>query len=118
MKSKTQQNGSRAEDSALEYLKAKGLKPVARNYTATRIGEIDLVMREGSTLVFVEVRLRRNPNFGSGAETITTAKQNRIIRTALHYLQAEKPLPFTECRFDVVSIGESIDWLPGAFTLD
>ncbi len=118
MTSRTQQDGGKAEQSALRFLKQKGLKPITRNYTASRIGEIDLIMSEGNTLVFVEVRLRRNPNFGSGAETISKAKQNRIIRTALHFLQSRRLPPFKEYRFDVVSIGESVDWIPGAFTLD
>ena len=119
MKSLTQRIGSDAEKAAIRYLKKQGFRLVCQNYTATRIGEIDLIMVDGSTLVFVEVRLRNNPKYGTGADTVTRAKQNRIIRTAQHYLKSKSANPdWNACRFDVMSIGKSIDWIPGAFTLD
>jgi putative endonuclease len=104
--------GALAEDQAARFLAARGLKILARNYRC-RGGEIDLVCRDGATLVFVEVRLRTNRAFGGAAASITSAKQRRIALAARHYL-AGKPLP--ACRFDAVLLdGESIDWIRNAF---
>lgn len=105
-------SGSEAEERAAHHLARHGLKILARNYRC-RGGEIDLVCRDGATLVFVEVRLRRNRNFGGAAASITPAKQRRIALAANHYL-AGKPLP--ACRFDAVLLdGESVDWIRNAF---
>lgn len=78
------------------------MKLVERNYTSPH-GEIDLVMREGDTLVFVEVRMRADTRFGHPAETIDAAKQRRLRRTAESYLQCQFRSP-PNCRFDVVTI--------------
>lgn len=107
--------GRSAEDRAAAYLEAQGLVCVSRNYRC-RFGEIDLVMREGRTLVFVEVRARRSPAFGGAAASITTAKQRRVQAAARHYLAGLARLP--ACRFDAVLIdGEpgELRWLRGAF---
>lgn len=104
--------GSDAEELAARHLARHGLKIVERNYRC-RGGEIDLVCRDGATLVFVEVRLRSNRNFGGAAASITPAKQQRLIRAAGHYL-AGKPMPV--CRFDAVLLdGQSIEWIRSAF---
>jgi len=105
--------GSEAESDAARFLEKKGLAIVARNYR-TRFGEIDLVAREGETLVFVEVRLRSDGRFGGGAESVGPAKRRRIVSAALHYLAGVRPEP--RCRFDVVTLdrGEP-EWLRGAF---
>ncbi|MBZ0144456.1 MAG: YraN family protein [Rhodocyclaceae bacterium] len=104
--------GSAAEEQAAEHLVRHGLKILARNYRC-RGGEIDLVCRDGATLVFVEVRLRTNSSYGGAAASITPAKQRRIALAANHYL-AGKPLP--ACRFDAVLFdGENIDWIKNAF---
>lgn len=105
-------DGARAEEQAARFLAGRGLKILARNYRC-RGGEIDLVCRDGATLVFVEVRLRTHPGFGGAAASITPAKQRRIALAANHYL-AGKPLP--ACRFDAVLLdGASIDWIRNAF---
>ncbi len=105
-------SGSEAEERAAQHLVRHGLKILARNYRC-RGGEIDLVCRDGATLVFVEVRLRSNRNFGGAAASITPAKQRRITLAANHYL-AGKPLPV--CRFDAVLLdGTDIDWIRNAF---
>jgi putative endonuclease len=105
-------DGARAEEQAARFLAGRGLKILVRNYRC-RGGEIDLVCRDGATLVFVEVRLRTHPGFGSAAASITPAKQRRIALAANHYL-AGKPLP--ACRFDAVLLdGASIDWIRNAF---
>ena len=105
-------DGARAEEQAARFLAGRGLKILARNYRC-RGGEIDRVCRDGATLVFVEVRLRTNRDFGGAAASITPAKQRRIVLAASHYL-AGKPLP--ACRFDAVLLdGTRIDWIRNAF---
>jgi len=110
---KTSDKGQAAEQAALVFLKAKGLRLVARNWRC-KGGEIDLVMQQGSTLVFVEVRSRSGMGFGGAAASITATKQARIILAARHYLAAlGKDLP---CRFDAVLVQDGrLEWLPGAF---
>ena len=104
-----QQTGAKAEDDALAFLQAQGLKPVTRNFRC-RSGEIDLIMQDGNTLVFVEVRKRKNRLYGGAAASITPAKQQKIIKTAYFYLQRYKTLP--ACRFDVVAWdGNACQWL-------
>jgi putative endonuclease len=108
--------GSSAEDIACGYLEKRGLRLVARNYRC-RTGEIDLIMRDGEDLVFVEVRYRKYDAFGSAAETVSSAKRTRIVTTAACYLQRQPVEP--PCRFDVVAIGgeapHRIEWIRDAF---
>lgn len=107
--------GSEAERIAAIYLQQKGLKLLERNYQS-RYGEIDLVMQDGKTLVFVEVRLRTSSGFGGAAMSITPSKQQKIIRTAEQYLQQHGS---HSCRFDVVLMNKPsedvIEWIPNAF---
>ena len=113
----TKAQGDAAEDSALAYLQARGLRLAARNYRTPGRGggEIDLVMwdRDG-TLVFVEVRKRASRAFGGAAGSVTWDKQRRIVFAARHYLlRLQAPPP---CRFDVISIeGGGIQWMRAAF---
>lgn len=107
--------GAEAEEAAAHFLVSKGLTLVERNFRC-RFGEIDLILRDGQTLVFVEVRYRRNRAFGGAAESITAAKREKILLTARHYLAAQRRLP--DCRFDAVLIhgdGGQIEWLVNAF---
>lgn len=102
------------EQQALVYLQQQGLELVQQNYSC-RFGEIDLVMREQQTLVFVEVKFRRSKHFGGAAAAVTSAKQQKLTRTALCYLQA---VGQQHCRFDVVAITEQpaeISWIKNAF---
>jgi putative endonuclease len=116
----TKARGDAAEALALAYLQDRGLTLMARNYRVAlgpsrRAGEVDLIMRErDGTLVFVEVRSRREASRGGAAASVTTAKQRRVVLAARHYLQGWARLP--PCRFDVVAIdaGE-LDWLQAAF---
>ena len=94
--------GSHAEDLALQYIQQQGLAVVERNYHCRR-GEIDLIMLENTTLVFVEVRYRKSAQFGGALESVNHAKQKRIIHTAQHFLQQHPPSHFS-CRFDVIAI--------------
>ena len=101
--------GKMAEDRALVYLQQRGLVCVTRNY-ACRFGEIDLIMKEDDLLVFVEVRWRANRLFGGAAPSVGPAKQQRMWRTAEHYLMSHPTLP--ACRFDVIAIdGDSLSWM-------
>lgn len=110
----TMRPGEKAERLAERHLRGKGLRFCARNYRSP-FGEIDLIMRDGTTLVFIEVRQRSNPYFGSGADSIDHRKRLRLQRTAEHYLQSLRQTPI--CRFDVVSLNGAgdIHWIPGAF---
>ncbi|MDP4027545.1 MAG: YraN family protein [Gallionella sp.] len=105
--------GAQAEQRAAHYLQQQGLKLIAQNYRG-RFGEIDLILRDGAVLVFVEVRLRRNDDFGGAAASIDTRKQQRIIRTAQQYLASLAHIP--ACRFDVVLMNNcDMQWLKNAF---
>lgn len=109
----TTEKGNAAEQAAADYLAARGLRLVARNWRC-KGGEIDLVMRDGGTLVFVEVRARGSMGFGGAAASITAGKQSRLILAARHYL-ASKGVD-APCRFDAVLIqGGRLEWLKGAF---
>ncbi|MCW8922318.1 MAG: YraN family protein [Gammaproteobacteria bacterium] len=95
--------GQRAESACCDYLTQQGLKLVVKNYHGHR-GEIDLVMQDGNTLVFVEVRYRKNSFYGNGQESITSQKQQRILNTAEEYLQNETKLK--NARIDVVAMSQ------------
>ena len=120
----TREQGEYTESLACEYLEEKGFKLLERNFNC-RFGEIDLIMQDKNSLVFVEVRYRNNNNFGSGAESVTTNKQSKLIKTASAYLQRHAKLNKYPARFDVVSITGPIvtnninnidfDWIENAF---
>jgi putative endonuclease len=97
--------GAHAERIAAEFLTARGLTIVTRNFR-TRRGEIDLIARDGGTLVFVEVRLRRSPYFGGAGASITAAKCARLAAAARFYLATLGSEP--PCRFDAVLL-DSLD---------
>ena len=110
-------SGSQAELQACEYLLARGLKLVEKNYRCKR-GEIDLIMRDGNSLVFVEVRYRKNFDYGGAAASITAKKQEKLQLTALHYMQHRSG----QCnvRFDVIAITgtgrqQQLEWISNAF---
>lgn len=110
--------GSAAEDRALRLLLAHGLTLIGRNFRC-RVGEIDLIMEDGPSVVFVEVRYRSDRRHGSAAETISAPKQRRFIAAARRYLQQHPAAARSPCRFDVVAItGEQVEWLKGAFAAD
>ena len=107
--------GVGAEAMAAAFLEQRGLTILERNYRC-RLGEIDLVARDGATTVFVEVRRRASPAFGGAAASITTAKKRKLTRTARHYMSRLAALP--QCRFDTILIqGEPprIEWIRNAF---
>lgn len=109
--------GLALEQQGARYLSAQGLRLLTTNYYC-KAGEIDLVMREGSTLVFVEVRFRRSGLRGSPVETVTPAKQRRLVRCARHYLMSRQLHDTVPCRFDVLGIepGNRVTWVRNAFS--
>lgn len=107
--------GEAAESLAADFLRAQGLAISRRNYRC-RFGEIDLIAREGTTLVFVEVRQRRSESYGGAAASITAGKRARLLAAARYYLAGRRSLP--PCRFDAVLIrGDppQIEWIRNAF---
>ena len=107
--------GVEAEELAAAFLQQHGLKVIARNYRC-RFGEIDLIARDGETLVFVEVRMRTSDKYGGAAASITTAKRGKLVRAARHYLAGTTRAP--ACRFDALLIQGSrheVEWLKNAF---
>lgn len=98
----TRRIGDRGEDLALEHLSSKGYELVERNYRSRR-GEIDLILRDADTLVFVEVKLRRGTGYGDPLESVTPRKQLQVRSIAREYLAQARP-KFSELRFDVVGI--------------
>jgi len=111
-----QVSGGNAEEEAAALLSRHGMRIVARNYR-TRFGEIDIIARDGESLVFVEVRLRADSRFGGAAASIGARKRGRIAAAARQFLrQSGSRLP---CRFDVVAIEEGeARWLRAAFEVD
>jgi putative endonuclease len=107
--------GARAEELCVELLRRSGLRVLARNWRC-RHGEIDLVAEEGATLVFAEVRFRSGEGYGGAAESVTAAKQARLIAAARLYLMRR---PEADCRFDVLLLDSletgRIRWIRNAF---
>ncbi len=115
MTTRAKASGNLAEALSADFLQARGLQLLARNYRC-RMGEIDLILIDGPSLVFAEVRLRRNRDFGGAAQSITAAKRQRILRAARHYLSGRPERP---CRFDVVLLDalapDHVEWIKDAF---
>jgi putative endonuclease len=119
MPSRTGASGAGAEAIAAEYLMRRGLAIVSRNFR-TRAGEIDLIARDGATLVFVEVRMRRSQRFGGALESITAAKRARIVAAANGYLALIGREP--PCRFDAIVMdrldADAVSWQRDIFAAD
>ncbi len=114
----TSLTGAAGEELAANWLLKQGLRILERNFRV-KGGEIDLICRDGETVVFVEVRVRSSEDFGGAAASITPAKQRRLILAARHWLQRHGECP---CRFDAVLIAgptqDRITWLRAAFSAD
>ncbi len=109
--------GQKAERKAEAFLKKRGLIRLERNYNC-RMGEIDLVMRDGEAIVFVEVRKRSLKGYGDAADSINTSKQRKLVLAARHFLMNHSHYGECPCRFDVVAIDgetETIKWISNAF---
>jgi putative endonuclease len=111
--------GAAAENRAAAFLERAGLSLIARNYRSP-FGEIDLIMQQAETLVFVEVRFRARSDYGTPAETVDNRKQSRLRATAEHFLQSDRRASKRPCRFDIVAVtasaeGDRVEWLRNAF---
>ena len=116
------EHGKNAEQLAARYLARQGLSLVASNHRA-RVGELDLVMREGQVLVIVEVRARHSAQKTTPEATIDRHKQRRIIRATQHFILCNRQYRDWPLRFDVVGITGALDapqisWIRAAFRLD
>lgn len=111
-------DGTDYESLAAAHLARAGLALLARN-RGTRFGEIDLVMREAATVVFVEVRYRRSAAFGGAAASVDARKRAKLATAAAQFLQHQPKLARQPCRFDVVAISGlapyEIEWIRDAF---
>jgi len=115
--SPTQELGYEAENKAVEFLRKQGMTICATNFRC-KMGEIDIIAKDGTILIFAEVRYRKNLAFGTPAETVNFTKQKKLIRASQYYLQRHNPdLP---CRFDIIEIyganhQTGINWVKDAF---
>lgn len=108
--------GRRGEDRAVAYLRTCGYQILERNFRC-RLGELDIIAREGDTLAFVEVRTRSHGRQGSALEAVSPTKQRQVARVASYYLTSRR-LEAATCRFDVVGItGEHVELVRDAFRL-
>ncbi len=120
MNSFSQTRGAAVEAAAERWLSQQGLLYVAKNFRC-KAGEIDLIMRDGAQLVFIEVRYRQHDYFGSAVESVTRSKQQRVVRAAQWFIAAHPQWRNYACRFDVLGGSKATDdiewqWLRDAFS--
>jgi putative endonuclease len=109
------QTGTLAENSAAAFLESQGFTILARNFLR-RVGELDVVARDGDLLVVAEVRTRASEKFGGAAASIGYGKQRRIAATTALFLQSRPDLRHCRVRFDVIVVRDgSIEWIRHAF---
>lgn len=107
--------GRTYEEAAAVFLEQRGWKILERNFSC-RAGEIDLIAQDGRVLVFLEVKYRKNADFGTPAEAVTARKRSRLCRTADYYRMLHRIPEQQPCRFDVAAIlGENIEVIKNAF---
>lgn len=114
--------GKFIEDKVCHYLQEQGLQLLKRNFLC-KLGEIDLIMQDKDTLVFLEVRYRRSTDYGDGLESITPYKQRRIISAAEIYCNKHNIHENIPCRFDVFAVAPAqnqlkVHWIKDAFQVD
>jgi putative endonuclease len=115
-----QQIGQRAEDIAADFLRARGLRILERNFRR-RLGELDIVALDGDVLVIAEVRSRASNRYGSAAASVDGRKQQRLIRAAAQLLQRSRDFSHFRIRFDVICVSETgaatprVEWFQHAF---
>lgn len=115
-------DGARIEALARDFLQRQGLTPIAANANY-RGGELDLVMRDRDTLVFVEVRYRKSTAFGGAAASVDAGKRRKLVLAAELFLASHREFARLSCRFDVVAAhgdveAPTFDWLRDAFRAD
>lgn len=112
--------GTAGETYALQFLLEKQFELITQNFRC-KAGEIDLIMRDDINLVFIEVRTRRPTQYGDGADSITPAKQRKLIKTAAYFLTQSPQFNHVPARFDVLDLKPvdktrfDVDWIPAAF---
>lgn len=114
-----QKSGQLAESKAHAYLLTQGMTLLIKNYRCS-FGEIDLIMQDKEDIVFVEVRSRSRDDYGHASESISLTKQNKLIKTAIHFLQKRAWIDKVASRFDVVTIHmngneDQLEWIKNAF---
>lgn len=114
--------GKRGEKLAIQYLVQQGLKLVAQNVRSP-YGEIDGLMRDGEAWVFLEVRYRQSKDYGGGLESVDYRKQQKLIKTAEHYMQSKHKVRFDSCRFDIIELSGDLSapdiiWIQDAFQVN
>ena len=113
------QIGNQYETLAKRYLQRQGLRFLDQNFL-TKVGEIDLIFQQGETIIFVEVKYRKNDAFGSAAEMVTYAKMRKLVKTAQIWLSQQKCSAHNiDYRFDVIAIhdsGRDINWIQNAIS--
>lgn len=118
--SNTRQQGQASEQLACQHLQHQGLRLLTQNWHC-RQGELDMVMLDGDTVVFVEVRYRRHAAWGGAVESVDARKRARLAAAAQHFLLQESRWAKHPCRFDVVAISPDdhshprLDWIQNAF---
>lgn len=116
------ERGAAVEAAAREHLLAQGLREIASN-AGFRVGELDLVMLDGDTVVFAEVRYRRDDRYGGGAASVDARKRRKLVLAAQAFLQRHRAYADSACRFDVIEAqGDparpQLRWLRDAFRAD
>jgi putative endonuclease len=106
-----QRIGQRAEDIAAEFLRAQGLQVLERNYRR-RLGELDIIARDGDVLIIAEVRTRASNRFGGAAASVDGRKQQRLVRAAAQLLQQRKDFSHLRVRFDMLAVSETVAGSP------
>ena len=115
-----QRIGQRAEDIAADFLRAQGLEILERNYRR-RLGELDIIARDGDVLIVAEVRTRASDRYGGAAASVTGRKQQRLVRAAAQLLQQRRDFSHLRVRFDVLAVSRAdagspkVQWLQHAF---
>ncbi|HEX5844396.1 MAG TPA: YraN family protein [Pseudomonas sp.] len=115
-----QASGRAAEALARQHLERQGLRLLAQNWRC-KLGELDLVMLDADTVVFVEVRYRRYSAWGGAVESVDARKREKLSRAAQHFLQQESRWAKHPCRFDVIAINADsqapaqLNWIQNAF---
>jgi putative endonuclease len=110
------QKGDEAEERAVKYLKGKGYKILARNFTS-KTGEIDIIAAKKDALVFIEVKARATAAYGGGVAAVNKAKQGKITKTAIAYIKENKP-KFTGLMFDIIAVTDGkLEHIENAFAL-
>jgi putative endonuclease len=113
--------GAAAEQIAADFLRAQGLEILERNFRR-RLGELDIIARDGEVLVIAEVRSRSSDQFGGAAASVDPRKQTRLVRAAHQLLQQRRELARLRVRFDVLTVAEvggetpSVEWIRHAFS--